>query len=384
MLPAKLPIVPVALTGRQKSNMSAKARAMYAKITPASQKAFKSFYDDLLDSPLYSGIFGLKKKFITHGDRDEIYEILQRLHYQEQYLNGTLAEKGDLHVDGLRVKGVTDGTKSRHINDEIFEKTDTWKYNANSCMVILDKVHQAEFQRRIAKAFQKFTYFDIENMEVTKSVRAHGQGVVMFNPEGSISAAMNNIAFLVGGLSFTHNVSVFGPHPNGKEDYDQIAITHGGHALVGIRKWGSSILLKSNIAGEQQPMLPNNMVAITIWTQAWETYNNLAGRVGGEAIINSAGIDLWKEYIMETAEGVINEMDKKNFFKLTNKPKAFDSNRKDDTNTWAALFFQNGGIRDLMYDDVKNPFLEDRFEIYHHYDLRQKTFMYEPEKWHEN
>ena len=64
MLPAKLPIVPVALTGRQKSNMSAKARAMYAKITPASQKAFKSFYDDLLDSPLYSGIFGLKKSLL--------------------------------------------------------------------------------------------------------------------------------------------------------------------------------------------------------------------------------------------------------------------------------------------------------------------------------
>ena len=66
MPPAKLPIVPVTLTGRQKSNMSAKARAraMYAKITPASQKAFKSFYDDLLDSPLYSGIFGLKKSLL--------------------------------------------------------------------------------------------------------------------------------------------------------------------------------------------------------------------------------------------------------------------------------------------------------------------------------
>ena len=392
------------LTAKEKELLSPEVISMHARLTERSKRDFRKHYDFIQSKFLYKYVLTEAEKKAFHKG---MYTMIQKFRYQDLNDKGTLVEEGPYHIDGLRV--FSRSKRENRINEEVFEEDNTWKYNANAIIFIVGKNEVDKARELLRKAIEQFTYFENPNISVYKNLNKRGQGQINFDPHGNRSALLNDFGAAAGaGLSYTHNVTVFGKDPEGVKDYNQIAITHGGHALVGIRKWGHHLTKPDELAQHPEGAdaiahkvsnfrekngYYNETQMITIWTQACETYNNAAGLIKGEHEINEAAKELWDDYLRDIARGVEKELKKSRNIEFTQGGSNFDvmnqlfyspgvigGARQDQAGVgyWLQLglavedvFVSIGGSKaNLSVPRRKNEFYEKRFEIYSDYALR--------------
>ena len=169
------------------------------------------------------------------------------------------------------------------INPEIEEKH-KWHHTRQEISVYFCKCTDQQAKKIVSDALSSFSQFNnsVEGAEVSLNGSTAG-----FNMGG-----------FMGGLSDLINSDWAGVTLYGKGvGYDQQAVTNGFHPLIGMRRWGHRGPFKSEPPPGWKKML--------IWTEAYETTNNLnwlGARFGWDAAIT-----MWNQYLIGVADLVISQ-----------------------------------------------------------------------------
>ena len=186
----------------------------------------------------------------------------------------------------------------QHINPEIHE-ANQWHHSMISVTFFSCCCDTQEMVGEADKMLRTFSEFNSSQNYATVELSADGR-TAGFTPKRLWDLVRTPFA----GLSETSGVTLSGSGAG----YSQEATTNGFHPLVGKRRWGASV-----------PLSFGPCSAITVWTEAYESMNNLAG-MGGDEFRDNA-IDMWKSYL----NGIVDKMSNKCKDGKKSLPKVFES-----------------------------------------------------------
>jgi len=186
----------------------------------------------------------------------------------------------------------------QHINPEIHE-ANQWHHSMISVTFFSCCCDTQEMVGEADKMLRTFSEFNSSQNYATVELSADGR-TAGFTPKRLWDLVRTPFA----GLSETSGVTLSGSGAG----YSQEATTNGFHPLVGKRRWGASV-----------PLSFGPCSAITVWTEAYESMNNLAG-MGGDEFRDNA-IDMWKSYL----NGIVDKMSNKCKDGKKSLPEVFES-----------------------------------------------------------
>jgi RHS repeat-associated protein len=172
------------------------------------------------------------------------------------------------------------------VNPEVNEDNQ-WHHTRIAVNVTFCCCDAQEILAEVRNKLTTFSEFNRTQGNATVKVSKDGTSAG-FTPTSGWDLFRSNFA----GLSKAAGVTLAGAG----NDFAQEATTNSWHPLVGKRRWGADMIISLGPCS-----------SITIWTEAYESMNNLAG-MGGKGFRNMA-ISMWTDYLNGIADQVLGECD---------------------------------------------------------------------------
>jgi RHS repeat-associated protein len=185
--------------------------------------------------------------------------------------------------------------------------------------------------KALSKALVSFKYFNDGVVGAKVSYTPHssatkpGSSLAEFKATGP-TGLLNDIP-----NSDKAGVTLFENAPNQK--WDQWAVTNTWHPLIGMRRWGHTVSDCYNFY-----LQDSKLSYIEIWTEAYETENNLMNIPPGDIIFRNQADLMWRQYLTTTLNQVL----------ASHCPSA------------TATVSQAEQVIDETTQNIKHPWLEDQ------------------------